>query len=264
MGMRTTLFLGIMLLLTSSTWAQTTPKSSGANSNSKSTALKPTTTTPASKDPIGDADRLLSRGDAMAQDQQSLAILEGALTTDGKNYDLLWRAARAAYYVGDFGVEADKLKYFDKGVAFAQRAVTAKPDAVEGHFWLAANYGGKAQLVGALKALSTVKKIRSEMQAVVKLDDKYENGNAYLALGEIDRELPGIMGGDKKRSMSLYEQGLKVAPENLDLKIALAKAFQNVKRNDEAKKLLQEVVQATATTRIQREAQEEAKQLLNK
>jgi tetratricopeptide (TPR) repeat protein len=225
---------------------------------------KPEPATGRSQNPIGDAEALFTRGDDPAKDLQGLTILEQAVTADGKNYDLLWRAARAAYYVGDFGVANEKLKYFDQGIAYAQRAIALQAESVEGHFWLAANYGGKAQLVGKLKALSTVKKIRAEMETVVKLNDAYENGNAYLALGEIDRELPGMMGGNKKRAQSYFEQGLKIAPHNLDLKVALAKAHQDASRKNEAKRLLEEVVQATPTTRIQREAQDEAKQLLSK
>lgn len=251
------LFIATLLSLPGSAANQAQPAS-------KNSTLKPAVTVAPSKDPIGDADHLLTRGDNTAQDRQAFAILENALATDGKNYDLLWRAARAAYYVGDFGEPAEKLKFFDRGIALAQRAIALQPNAVEGHFWLAANYGGKAQMVGALKALSTVKKIRSEMQTVVQLNDAYENGNAYLALGEIDRELPGVMGGDKKRAIARYQQGLKVAPENLDLKVALSKAYKDAGRKEDARRLLEEVLKATPTTRIQREAQEEAKQLLSK
>lgn len=257
--MQKSFFAAIVLLFAALALAQNPAKPAGKGAN-----LKPAAVAPLSKDPLGDADRLFSRGDTPTQDQQAYAILESALTVEGKNYDLLWRAARSAYYVGDFGVEADKVKHFDKGIALAQRAIALQPNSVEGHFWLAANYGGKAQLVGALKALSTVKKIRSEMQIVVKLNDAYENGNAYLALGEIDRELPSVMGGNKKRALGLYEQGLKVAPENLDLKVALSKAYKDAGRKDDARRLLEEVIKATPTTRIQREAQEEARQLLNK
>ncbi len=257
--MKKSYFTVILLLYASLVGAQTAvkPSGKGANLNSANVA-------PFSKDPVGEADHLFSRGETPTQDHQAYAILESALTANGKSYDLLWRAARSAYYVGDFGVEADKLKYFDKGIGLAQRAIVLQPNSVEGHFWLAANYGGKAQLVGALKALSTVKKIRNEMQIVVKLNDAYENGNAYLALGEIDRELPSVMGGNKKRAMSHYEQGLKVAPENLDLKVALSKAYQDAGRKDEARRLLEEVIKATPTTRIQREAQAEANRLLTK
>ena len=193
------------------------------------------------------------------------------MTTDGKNYDLLWRAARAAYYIGDFGPKEGRVKHYEKGIALSQRAIKLQPNSVDGHFWLAANYGGKAdsvsdraQILGDLKALSIVKKIRAGMQTVVKMNEAYENGNAYLALGEIDRELPSVMGGNKKRAITQYEQGLKVAPENLDLKVALSKAYKDAGRKDEARRLLEEVLKATPTTRIQRDAQDEAKQLLNK
>ncbi|MFN7928891.1 MAG: TRAP transporter TatT component family protein [Blastocatellia bacterium] len=227
-------------------------------------ATKPAPVTAGSNTPIADADALFTRADDPAKDIQALAILEKAVLADGKNYDLLWRAARAAYYIGDFGTTTDKTKYFDKGIAFGQRAIALQGQSVEGHFWLAANYGGKAQLVGALKALSTVKKIRAEMELVVKVDAAYEDANAYLALGEIDRELPGVMGGNKKRAVTYYEQGLKLAPNNLDLKVALAKSYQEAGRKADAKRLLQEVVQSTPATRIQRETQDEAKQLLSK
>ncbi|MBS1812909.1 MAG: tetratricopeptide repeat protein [Acidobacteria bacterium] len=249
-------FVTLSLFISTAAQSKSPSANKGANLNSA--------TIPSSKDPLGDADQLFSRGENLAQDQQSLTILERALTNDGKNYELLWRAARSAYYVGDFGEQEAKVKFFEKGIVLAQRAVALQPDSVEGHFWLAANYGGKAQLVGALKALATVKKIRNEMQMVVKLKDTYENGNAYLALGEIDRELPGVMGGNKKRALSLFEQGLKVAPENLDLKVALAKAYKDAGRKDEAQRLLEEVVKAQATTRIQRDAQVEARQILSK
>lgn len=218
-----------------------------------------------SKDPIGEADALLTRGDDPAKDRQALSILASALPANGNNFDLLWRMARAYYYVGDFAAnKEEKLPQYEKGIAIAKRAMLLKPDAVEGHFWLAANYGGQAQLVGALKALSTVKKIRNEMQTVVKIDPTFENGNAFLALGEIDRELPGVAGGNKKRALTTFEDGLKIAPNNLDLKVTLAKAYIEAGRKDEAWRLLEEIVKAQATTRIQREAQAEAQKMLGK
>ena len=259
----TLILLGIVFIcgLSLATTAQSKAKAVGTAPNGN---VKPTGSASASKDPIGDADRLLTRGDDPVKDRQALTMLESALPTNSNNYDFVWRAARAFYYVGDFGEKPEKMKYFEKGIIVALRAVALKPDAVEGHFWLAANYGGKAELVGSLKALSTVKKIRNEMLIVLKLDASYEMGNAYLALGEIDRELPAIAGGDKKRAISYFQEGIKIAPDNLDTKVSLAKAYTDAKRHDDAHRLLEEVIKAQPTTRIQRAAQDEAKQLLNK
>src|SRR5919199_4622152 len=52
-------------------------------------------------DPVADADALFSYGEDTARDLQALATLTRALVTDAHNYQVLWRAARAYYQVGD-------------------------------------------------------------------------------------------------------------------------------------------------------------------
>ena len=222
---------------------------------------------PAPPDPIREADRLFAHGEDFARDRQALETLERALATDSNNYQLLWRAARSYYYVGDSAPKSDKLGYFNKGVAVAQRAVAQQPNAVEGHFWLGANYGGQSELRGAFNALATVKKIRAEMETVVRLNPAYCDANAYLALGEIDRELPRLLGGNVKRAISSLEQGLRIAPKNLDIKLALAKAYREDGRKDDARRQLQEILQLPinpAEAKANREVQAQARELLNK
>ena len=67
---------------------------------------------------------------------------------------------------------------------------------------------------GMFKVLSLVKSVRKEMDSVIRIDAAHENGGAYVVLGKIDFELPGLMGGNKKRAIQEYEQGLKIAPAN--------------------------------------------------
>ena len=217
--------------------------------------------------PFQEADHLLTVGESLERDKQSLAVIERALTTDGNNYQWLWRAARAYYYVGDGSAKNEKNSYFQKGIDAGQRAVAALPNAVEGHFWLAANYGGASEQVGALKALQTVKKIRAEMETVLRLNDRYNDGGAYLALGEMDRQLPRIVGGNLKRAITRLEQGIKIAPQNLELKIALAEAYKEDGRKEDARRQLQEVANrpAGASANItERHARERAQRLLAK
>lgn len=219
-------------------------------------------------DSTREADRLFSYGADPARDRQSLAVLERAITSDQNNYQLLWRVARSYYYVGDAAAgKQEKKANFEKGIFAAERAVATQGGAVEGHFWLAANYGGWAELVGVINAYQTVKKIRAEMQTVLRINANYEDGNAYLALGLIDRELPRLLGGNSKRGVSYLEQGLRAAPQNLDLKFALAKAYLEDGRRDEGRRLLQEVVNAPvnpARAKEGRSLQEKARQALSK
>ncbi len=211
-----------------------------------------------------EADHLFTYGDDTGRDQQALAVIEKALASDGNNYQWLWRAARARYYIGDEAPAAAKLKHFESGIAYAQRAISQLPNAVEGHFWLGANYGGYSQVKGAFSALTTVKKIRVEMEIVLRLNAAYADGSAYLALGELDRQLPRLLGGSVKRAITRLEQGVKSAPRNLDMKYALAEAYQDDGRIEDARRQLNELTQAAARNRADRNVQEKARRLLAK
>lgn len=217
--------------------------------------------------PYREADSLFTFGENTERDKQSLAVIESALAAGTNDYQWLWRAARVYYYVGDEAGKNEKLAYFQKGINVALRAVSVEPNAVEGHFWLAANYGGYSELTGMLKALQTVKKIRAEMETVLRLNDRYQDGGAYLALGEMDKELPRIVGGNLSRAITRLEQGLKIAPHNLEIKLALAEAYLENGRKEDARRQLQEIIGRPVNTshaKAERDVQEKARQMLTK
>lgn len=215
-------------------------------------------------DQFNEADRLFTDGENLQRDKQALAVIERALVIDGTNYQWLWRAARCYYEVGDNVGKGEKLAYFQKGIDAGQRAIAREPNAVEGHFWLAANYGGYSEEKGVFSALTTVKKIRAEMEAVLRLNDRYHDGGAYLALGEMDRQLPRLAGGNLQRAIARLEQGLRVAPNNLEIKLALAQAYEEAGRRDEARRHAQEITGRPPQTRNDRNVQEQARRMLGK
>ncbi len=176
----------------------------------------PISTSSTSTDPVADADVLFSYGEDTARDLQALATLTRALVTDAHNYQVLWRAARAYYQVGDDASDREKQRYFERGIEMGQRAVAQQPAGVEGHFWLAANYGGLSEIRGIWQAFQMVKRVRTEMETALRLQPDYEDGSAYRALGEIARQLPGVLGGNLQRAIAYFEQGLRVAPRTWD------------------------------------------------
>ncbi len=217
--------------------------------------------------PFIDADRSFTFGEDAERDKQALATIERGLASDGGNYQWLWRAARALYYVGDNASQAEKLRYFERGMNTGQRAVEQQPNAVEGHFWLAANYGGYSEQKGVFKALQMIRKIRAEMEIALRLNDRYQDGGAYLALGEMDRQLPRVIGGNLGRAIARLEQGLSIAPANLEMKLALARAYHEAGRKDEARRQLQEIAGRQVNpsrARAERDVQEKARRLLAK
>src|SRR5712691_8912601 len=203
----------------------------------------------------------------MEHDRQALTILTRALGTDPDNDQVLWRAARAYYHVGDEASDSEKQRYCERGIETGQRAVAQQPTGVEGHFWLGANYGGLSEIQGIWQAFQMVKKIRTEMETVLRLQADYENGSAYLALGEIARQVPGVLGGSLKRAIVYLEQGLRVAPQNMAMKLALAKAYREAGQREASQRQLTEILQMPvrpARAHADRHTQDKVRQLLRK
>jgi thioredoxin-like negative regulator of GroEL len=122
-----------------------------------------------------------------------------------------------------------------------------------------------AEQRGAFKALQLIRKIRAEMETVVRLNPGYEDGNGYLALCELDRQLPRLLGGNTTRSIAYCEQGLRLAPRNLELKLALAKGYLEAGRRDDARRQLQEILPQQINperARAERGLQDEARRML--
>jgi tetratricopeptide (TPR) repeat protein len=211
----------------------------------------------AQETPISRADRLFAARDNIESLKQALAIVEAISAKEQSNYDALWRAAKFKYYMADR--EQDKTKKgktLDFAIQAAKKAVMIDGNRVEGHFWFAANAGEYADMKGAFQSLSLVKTIRKEFEAALALDPMFENGASYLALGQIDLSLPRLLGGNEKRGIERLEQGLKSAPSNAEMKIALADAYDKKNKRDEARKLLESVLSAGDPARTPNELEE--------
>lgn len=218
-------------------------------------------------DPMAEADDLFSYGEDTARDRQALSIIAQALERRPDEYQLLWRAARVYYHVGDDAAAEEKRGYFERGIATGQRAVALQPTGVEGHFWLGANYGGLSEIRGIVQAFQTIKQVRAEMETALRLQASYEDGGAYLALGQLDRQLPRLFGGNITRAIAYLEQGLRVAPQNMSMRLALAQAYLDAGRHEDGQRQLLEMQSMPvlpARARANHATQEKARQLLSK
>ncbi len=209
-----------------------------------------------------ETDRLFTYGEDSTKDIQALGVATRALQTDANNYQWLWRAARGHYYAGDAAKGADRLKNYQAGISYGLRATAAEANAAEGHFWLGANYGGVGEEKGGVKALGIVKKVRAEMEIVLRLNERYAEGGAYLALGELDRQLPKLFGGNLNRAITRLETGVKLIPPNLELKHSLAQAYRDAGRKDDARRTLNEIISGSARKASERDVQTKARKLL--
>jgi tetratricopeptide (TPR) repeat protein len=216
---------------------------------------------------IAQADKLYAGREDLAQARQAIALLRQARSSDLGNYEAAWKLAKFNYYLGDSTKSGDEReRSFRDGIEAGKAAVKLQPEKPEGHFWLGANYGGKAQ-ASTLSGFSAVKDIRQEMETVLRLDEGFESGSAYMALGQLYLEAPGMLGGDSHKAVEVLEKGLHYGLNNSPYRLQLAKAYLAVKRKDDARKQLNELLDIKPDPLYLPEfkkATEEARKLLDK
>ena len=203
-----------------------------------------TTTTSAAED-IANANQLYSQRADLDQLRRGIVSLRQALTKDPGNYEAAWKLSKFNYYLA---THADDVKErddaFREGVAAGKTAVQLQNEKADGHFWLGANYGAAAQH-SSIAGLATVDDIRKEMETVLRLDEGYQDGSAYMVLGLVDLNAPAIAGGDPKKAVGEMEKGLRFGEPNAFLHLHLAEAYKKVGRNDDARRELQKILSMT-------------------
>ena len=218
-------------------------------------------------DRIAEAETLWEGREDLAKARVAVAALRQARTADYGNYEAAWKLARASFYVGDHTENGDERKtMFREGTEAGKSAVKLQPDKAEGHFWLGANFGGAAAH-STIANLSSFNDIKTEMDAVLKIDESYQGYSAYLGLGRLYLQAPRMFGGDSSKAIEYLEKGVKLNPNHSLMRYHLAEAFESNNRYGEAKKQIETVMATTPDPKYMAEhkdAVEKSKKLLEK
>jgi hypothetical protein len=190
----------------------------------------------AAAEKVTEGDKLYAQRSDLGQLRQAVALLRQARLEDYGSFEAAWKLARADYYLGDHTTdERERDTAFREGEEVGKAAIKLQDGKPEGHFWLGANYGGTAKY-STLANLSTVTDIRTEMDAVIKLDEGFQAGSAYLALGQLYLQAPRMLGGDHQKAIDFLEKGLKFGKDNALMRLRLAEAYHSVNRDADALK----------------------------
>jgi hypothetical protein len=183
---------------------------------------------------ISEADQLYKQREDPSKLRLGIASLRQARVADYGSYEAAWKLSKFDYFLASHTTdERERDEAFREGIELGRIAVQLQPEKTEGHFWLGANYGGDAKY-STLAGLANVEDIRSEMEKVLKLDEKYEGGSAYLVLGELYLEAPRVLGGSTQVAIDYLEKGSKVEANNAFIRLNLAKAYRAAKRDKDA------------------------------
>ncbi|MBN2360934.1 MAG: hypothetical protein JXR83_15875 [Deltaproteobacteria bacterium] len=221
------------LLLPCALWAQgeapAQPETPPAGAPAEAAAPSPEQIKAAQiADLVKQIDQLYEARHQSGKAEASLAKAKELLALDPKSYDAQWRIARVAFWLGDISADKKgKAKWgkigWDAGLAGTQ----LKPDGIEAQFWGAASLGTYATGSGIMKAVwdGLPKQYEKWIRKAMEMNPKYAWGGPPRALGRYYFTLPGIAGGDNKKSIKLLEQSKQISPEALRTRAYLAESF---------------------------------------
>jgi hypothetical protein len=197
---------------------------------------------------------------------EAAEIWAARLAANANDFESAWKLARARYWLGTNGLpQPERRAALEAGIEAGRKAVAVQPNRPEGHFWIAANMGALAESFGVRQGIRYRGPIRDELQTVLKLDPAFMHGSADRALGRWYYKVPGLFGGDKKKSETHLRKALSYNQNSVITRLFLAETLIELDRPAEARKELEAALAAPEDPQWapeDRRFKQQAKQLL--
>lgn len=224
--------------------------------------------------PVDEADALYFDGKPAA----SFQLLEAHLEVVPDDYEVLWRAARAAVILGvaEEGSRPQN-RWLDPAMDFGDRAVDIRPDGVDALYWRGAAYGRRAMNASPGYATELAQRAYDDAHAILAQDSLH--GGAHNLLGKLSYEVMSLsrferavgrlfMGNEalSNASWERAEEHLEAAaeawPDFVLFHFDLAQLYRKRDREEEAKTAYRRVLELPVVHPPDRDLQEQARESL--
>jgi tetratricopeptide (TPR) repeat protein len=156
-------------------------------------------------------------------------------------YDAYWKTATVYWTLGKISQKPEEgLDHYLKGSEAALKGMDIYPNRPESHFWYFACLGKISELKGKANTLIALSKLRKHINRALEIDPDYVfavYGKAILL-----KKIPSYLGGDLKKSETLFKRVIELDPNFSNPYIELAKLYIEENREVEAKTLLVKVI----------------------
>jgi tetratricopeptide (TPR) repeat protein len=156
--------------------------------------------------------------------------------------------SRACFLWGDVraGTAEQKLAAYAEGREAARRAVELAPRAPLAHLLYGINTGRWGQTKGVLRSLFLRPEVREAIRRTIELDPALPQ--VYALAGNVDYEVPEMLGGSLARAEAHFRRGLGLDPRFTALRVGLAKVLRRQGRAAEARHESRAVLDETVPT----------------
>ena len=214
---------------------------------------------------LSNAETLFKEREDLEKLRAGIKMLSAVRDPNNRNYQVEWTFAKFSYFLGKYTDNEDEgEENLEAGRDAGKVASRVDPNKPEGYFWYAANLGELSKRSPVTIGFRSVDDIKEAMNKVIALQPDYQGASAYDALGQCELATR-LKGGDAAKAVEYLEKGNELAPDNATMRADLAEAYLAVKRDSDAKKQIDYVLQMKPNPDYMpeyREAVEKAKKLL--
>jgi hypothetical protein len=194
----------------------------------------------------GDPEALYRDREQPASAQAAERIWADRLVANPRDFETAWKLARARYWLGTNGQAPfeERKRILERGIEAGRAATTARPDAPDGHFWVAANMGALADAHGLRQGIRYRTPIREALETALRLDPAFLHGSPERALGRWYFKVPGLFGGDLRKSEQHLRKALTYKADSIISLLFLGETLIELDRTTEARTVLETAIAA--------------------
>lgn len=173
-------------------------------------------------------------------------LLETSARARPDEYAAQWQAAQALAFLGENDSRAEfRKESARRGIVLSRRACELKPDGVEGHYWYAINVGLLAD-VDRSYGLDAVGEMETALKRAIEIDEKYDYAGPLRVLGILHLRTPPppVSIGSPRKALKLLQRAVEDFSDYPENYLYLAEALRDSDKKDEARQILQKVLDA--------------------
>jgi tetratricopeptide (TPR) repeat protein len=182
-----------------------------------------------------DPDALYHERESLPQATRAVEVWKARFDANPKDFESAWKLARGYYWLGTIGLpQPQRRAALESGVAAGKTAAALEPNRPEGHYWMAANMGALAESFGLRQGIKYRTPVREALERVLAIDPAFLQGSADRALGRWYFKVPGMFGGDDRKSEQHLRKALTYNENSIITHLFLAETLEELNKRDEA------------------------------